>query len=175
MKKPCLGFTLIELLITLSVIGILFGIGVARYQAFNRNQLLNKATQDLKAYLRLAQDKALSGEKDCDSDMCGGDDGVCGTNDPNERRLDGWYVEFDADGYQIYGSCSNPVDSRIFGTKVIDLSSLGVSVTTLPSPNPILFKVLAHGTDVNGSTDIVLSLSSGLEGTITVTGTGDIR
>lgn len=165
--RPCslffrLGFTLIELLVTISIVGIIFALGVAQYNKFNRRQILIQAAQELKSNLRLAQDKALAGEKDCS--VCQGSDGVCGNAD--DRVLEGWYASFSSDSYQIYGRCGG----QTFGTKSVNLSNRGV---TLPSPPPVVrFKPLGQG--VEGATTVGLS-GFGPTQTVTVTETGEIR
>src|SRR4030042_3903407 len=90
MKKTCPGFTLIELLVVFSVIAILFTIGFASYQSFNRKQIVVQAAKELKENLRLAQNKASVGEKPT---------GCTGT-------LNGWQVAFSGDSsYQIQAVC----------------------------------------------------------------------
>jgi len=56
------GFTLVEILVATSILAIIFGIGLARYQAFNRRQVLNQAVLTLQSDLRLAQSLAFSGQ-----------------------------------------------------------------------------------------------------------------
>lgn len=174
MKKACsntlfskFGFTIIELLVSMSIIGIVFGVGVAAYTRFNRQQILFQAAQDLKSNLRLAQDKALAGEKDCSPSKCGGSDGICGTGDANERKLDGWYISFTENGYQIYGRC----EGQTFGPPAIDLTKRSITIDS-PPPKPIRFKPLGQG--VEEATTITLSGTGGTE-KVTVTETGEIR
>jgi len=157
------GFTLIELLVTISIMGILFGLGVAKYNEFNRRQILDQAAQELKSNLRLAQDKALAGEKDCSVCQVGI---KCGDGD--DKVLDGWYVSFSSGSYQIYGRCGG----QQFPTspKTVNLSSRNINIPSPPSP--IRFKPLAQGVD--GATTISLS-GYGETRPITVTGTGEIK
>lgn len=176
MKKSAHAFTLIELLVTISIMGILFGLGLAKYNEFNRRQILVQTANELKSNLRGAQSKALGAEKDCSSSKCGGNDGICGTNDPNERTLEGWYVSFSSNSYQLYGRCcGSGVGCQTFGSKTIDLAPRGISVSAFPSPNPILFKVLSQGTDITGTTSIRLRFSGMAdEQIIRVTNAGEI-
>lgn len=152
MKRPCRGFTLIELLVTMSIIGIIFGIGVAAYTQFNRRQILDQAAQELKNNLRLVQGKALAGEKNCSG----------GT-------MEGYEVTFSSTSYSFRAKCG-----LNYGTSTIINLPSSVTVTTFPSPNPILFKVLGQGTNINISTTIVLS-GFGSTRTITITSAGEIR
>ncbi len=160
MKKTCsknssskFGFTLIELLVSISIIGIVFGLGIAAYTRFNRRQILFQAAQDLKSNLRLAQDKAMAGEK--------------GTECGDAFTLQGWYVSFATESYQVYGMC----DGQTFGPPAIDLTKRNVTIDS-PLPGTIRFKPLGQG--VEGATTITLSGKGGTE-TITVTEAGEIR
>lgn len=159
MKKSCLpqfGFTLIELLIVVSIISILFGIGIVAYSQFNRRQILLQAAKNLKNDLRLAQSKALTGEKDTI---------ICGSG-PTSKTLDGWSVTFTntPPSYTLYGSCGGTQ----FGAKAISLST---NVSFNPPPAVIQFRPLAQA--VLGATTIILS-AFGQSQTITVSSSGDI-
>ncbi len=48
------------------------------------------------------------------------------------------------------------------------------SITTFPSPNPLILKVLGQGTNIVNETDIVLSGFSKTQ-TVTVTSSGEVR
>ena len=54
------GFSLIELLVVISIIGLLAALIVPSFNAFNRRQTVKQATKQLKADLRLAQNRAVS-------------------------------------------------------------------------------------------------------------------
>jgi len=157
MRKTCRGFTLIELLITISIIGLLFSLGIARYTDFNRRQSFDQAVLEFKGNLRLAQQKALSGEKDSDCDF----------------NLDGWVLVYvSEDGYQIHGKCGA---SDSFGVRSFTLPS-GVTFTS--SFPPITFRVLGYGpkwdTDVAAAWIIGLTDLDRIE-TIEVTKSGEIK
>ncbi len=148
------GFTLIEFLVVTMIIGILFGIGVAQYMNFNRRQILGQTAQELKNNLRLAQMKAISGEKPVG----------CGV-------LDGYRVKFasnDSDNYTLVAVCEGVETGE---TKTFSLPSV-VKFSSLPSP--ILFKVLSQGTDLDS--DLIISLTAfGKIKTITVSKEGKIE
>jgi len=148
---PFFGFTLIELLIVVTIIGILFGIGIAQYMNFNRSQILEQAAQELKNNLRLAQTKAVNGEK---PDGC--------------SVLDGYRVSFSSNTYMIQAICR---ESPTGAAKTFSLPS-AVKFSSLPSP--ILFKVLAQGTDLNDDLTITLT-AFGRNKTIKVTKQGKIE
>lgn len=154
MKKTVRGFTLIELLVTMSIIGILFGIGFAKYNEFNRRQILAQTAQELKNNLRLAQNKALAGEKPTTG---------CTT-------LDGYQVNFSSgtpDSYTIQAKCS---EGPVGTAKTFKLPS---TVKFTSPPSPILFKVLAQG--VEGASTITLRFSGVGDEAVTVTETGEIK
>lgn len=111
------AFTLIELLITVSLIGLLFTIGIAYYQNFSRQQIVIQAAKEFKNNLRHAQSKALAGEKDCSDSACEGTGGECTLD---SKTLDGWFVDIslDLDSYEIYGSC----EGTEFSSKTVQLS-----------------------------------------------------
>jgi len=161
MKKICLkklssltGFTLIELLVVMVIVGILLGVGIAQYISFNRRQILEQTTQGLKNNLRLAQTKAMSGEKPAG----------CGI-------LDGYRVKFasnDPDNYTLVAVCEGV---EVGETKNFSLPSI---VKFSPLPSPILFKVLSQGTDLDS--DLIISLTAfGQTKTITVSKEGKIE
>ncbi|HUS59772.1 MAG TPA: type II secretion system protein [Nevskiaceae bacterium] len=153
MKKTARGFTLIELLVTMSIIGILFGIGFAKYNEFNRRQILAQAAQELKNNLRFAQAKALAGEKPSG----------CGSTSLSGHRLK---FAVDNKNYKIVAVCGSEVDVKTG-------LSLGLNVSKVSGPSSILFKVLAQG--VEGAGIITLRFSGVDDETVTVTKTGDIK
>lgn len=166
MKKDCLGFTLIEILVTIGVIALLSGIGLASYNQFNRKQILDQAAKTLKSDLRLAQSKALAGLKDCTVGVCGGTSGGCG-NDGSEKSLDGWFVSFTDRLYTLYGSCGG--GTTTFSTKTI---SLPTNVSFNPVPSAVRFQPLNQG--VNLAQTLTLT-AFGLSKTVTVSISGEIE
>lgn len=154
-----LGFTLIELLVVVSILGIIFGIGVSQYTQFNRRQIVEQAALTLKNNLRLAQNKAMSGEKPSGCLV-----------------LNGYQVSFlsggeNPDTYQIQAICEDveagdPLSFEL--PKVVKFS---------PLPSPIIFKPLAQGTNLNEEMVITLKgfSSDSYIKTITITPSGEIR
>lgn len=150
------AFTLIELLVAVSIMGILFTVGISRYNDFNRRQILTQATQELKSNLRLIQDKALAGEKNS----------ICTT------ALEGWYISFTASSYQL-GSRCNGAD---FSYKTVSLSPKNITISLLPlGTTSIRFKPLGHGPGGSTITITLTQTASGLTQAITVSPTGDIK
>lgn len=95
-KNYISGFTLIELVVVTAVMLGIAGFGSAAYLNFNERQVMELAQKEVKNNLRLAKQKALSGEKDSTA---------CGT-----EPLSGWCVSPDnADDqtYRIYGTCGS--------------------------------------------------------------------
>lgn len=144
------GFTLIELLLAVSFIGILTAIGLASYNNYNQTQILKQAASDLKSNLRLAQNRAIAGEKPTG----------CGV-------LDGYQVSFTAANYTVQALCSG---SPLGTVSTFNLPA-GVSLTSPPSP--VLFKVLGLGTNIPSFT-ITLS-GFGKTESVIITPTGEIR
>jgi len=151
MKKICSGFTLIELLITMTIITLLFSIGMAQYNQFNRRQILTKAKDELVSNLRLAQSKSLAAEKPT----------ACGTT-----PLSGHKVKFiNNQNYKIVAVCGNEIDLK---TDIV----LPTGVTKQAGPDEVFFRVLSQGSP----TDATLTLSGfGETQTITITTVGEIK
>jgi hypothetical protein len=64
----------------------------------------------------------------------------------------------------------------VITTKTVDLSSLDVTIT-VPSLNPVFFKVRGEGTNI-GTTPVTIAISqakTGLTQSITVTNGGEIK
>ncbi len=57
------GFTLIELMVSVSIMAILTGVGIAGYNNFNRRQQLRRAADTLATELRSVQKRADSGQR----------------------------------------------------------------------------------------------------------------
>lgn len=153
MKKTALGYTLIELLIVITLVTLLFSLGMAQYNQFNRRQILVKARDELISNLRLAQGKSLAGEK---PDAC------------LDEILTGHKLKFvNNQSYKIVAVCNIEVDLKT------DIS-LPAEVTKQSGPNEVFFKGLSQGTDIDGQAEIILAGFSETK-TITITATGEIR
>ena len=150
MKKSCSGFTVVELLIILSLIALLFTLGIAQYNRFNRAQSLNRAKDELVSNLRLTQGKAMAGEK---PEVC-------------TETLSGHKLKFtDNQNYKIVAVCGEEVDIK---TDVV----LPAGVIKQAGPDEIFFRVLSQGIE----SDISLILSGfDEEKTITVNTAGEIK
>jgi prepilin-type N-terminal cleavage/methylation domain-containing protein len=142
------GYTLIEILVGLTIIGLIFSFGFVNFREFSRRQEVISIARSLKGDLRLAQEQALAGKKP-EGAECGG------TN-----TLSGYHFEVtSATNYVIEAECSNQTRE----TKNVTIpSDLSLSV---PSTNPIIFKVLGQGTNILAGTEVSI--------TITQTGTNN--
>lgn len=142
------GFTIIELLIAISIMALLFGIGISRYVSFNQGQIIKQAAQKLRSDLRVVVNKAITGEKN-----------GCGT-------LDGYQVSFTGGQYSFSTACSD-------GTfRAVNTVNLPTGVTFSPLPSSLFFKVLGQG--VSSAATITLSGFSKTE-TVTVNLSGEIQ
>lgn len=156
------GYTLIEILVALTIITLLFSFGFIGYRDFSRRQALAGAAKLLQGNLRKAQQNAISGIK------------PAGLACDNPQTLIGYNFLVLAGGseYQIQALCTG-------GTIVTDDITLSnsLTLTSLPSPNPILFRILGLGTNItNSSTSITLTQSlTGNTVIINIGNGGDIR
>ena len=73
MRKNCRnigGFTLIELMVSMTIMAIVTGIGMAGYNSFNRKQQLNRGADLIATELRSLQKRADSGQFPTDGSTC---------------------------------------------------------------------------------------------------------
>lgn len=152
------GFTLVEVLISLSILGLLFGLGSVNFRDYARRQQLVSAARNLKGELRLVQIKASAGEKpsSCSS-----------TN-----ILSSYSFIIYANSYRIVANCSPGIIANIKTESLIN----GISMES--NVNPILFKVLGQGTNISPVTPAVITLKqtgTNNEITVTVTAGGEIK
>lgn len=139
------GYTLIEILVALSIVGLLFAFGFVSFRDFSRRQAVTGAADAVRGDLRLAQGNAISGQKP--------DDAHCGSPD----LLNGYLFDVvSPNEYKIEADCTG---GTVLTKDVVTPPGISISV---PSPNPIEFKVLGQGTNID----------SGLSAIITVTQTG---
>jgi prepilin-type N-terminal cleavage/methylation domain-containing protein len=134
------GYTLIEILIALTIIGIIFGLGYASFREFARRQALGSAIRELTGDIRLAQSQSLAGKKP-DASAC---------NYPNS---------LESYSFRVINATSYAVDARCSGGSInVKTAKLLAGVTmTVPLVNPIEFKVLGEGTNLEDSVEIILS------------------
>lgn len=149
------GFTLIETLIALTALMVLAGAGIAGFRQSAQRQSADAAQGQIVGVLTQAQANAAAGVKDTV---------ICGVT-----PLTGWRITFAAGSYTIAGVCG----ASTFSSKTYTLAST-ISVTSLPNPNPILFRPLSGGTNVPSSATITLT-GYGIVKNIGVTQFGQIR
>lgn len=149
------GYTLVEILVSLTVIGLLFGFGFASFRDFSRRQAVASAGRMVIADLRLAQSKALSGEKPCTGNLSTYDFTVISTT-----------------SYQINAVCSGIVVNNVI-VKTQPLPS-GILISSAPS-NTISFKVLGQGISGSGVTITLSQTGTTNISTVTVSVGGEIK
>lgn len=106
------GFSLIELLITVAIISLLTGLTMAGYGAFNKKQTVKTEAYKLASNLRLAQQKAISGEKPAG---CTGD-------------LQSWQITITVSSYSQIAVCET---SSVTADTIIFPANISSSVGTI--------------------------------------------
>lgn len=135
------GFTIIEILVATSIMMVLFGIVIARYNSFNESEKVRQAALTLKADLRLAQTKARSGQLPLSPECLG---------------FGGYYVDFVTDtSYTIAPECNGSRDFPLDTTTV----TLPVGVTFSPLPTSFYYRPMTQGTSL--SSDELITLTNG--------------
>jgi prepilin-type N-terminal cleavage/methylation domain-containing protein len=109
--KNTSGFTLIEILASITIIGILFTIGIVSYTNFNRKQMVVQNAKNIVNVLRQVQSNAISGVKDTSA---------CGSAALGSKILDAWYFEaLTTKSYSAYGKCTLGAVTSTFGTQTV--------------------------------------------------------
>lgn len=159
MTNSRFGYTIIEILIALSIAGIIFSAGFVSFRDFSRRQVLTGSARTIRGDLRLTQEYALIGKKPED-ERCTG---------TNVLESYGFFVSAQ-DQYVIRAYCSGGVAD----VKTVDLPpDLEISA---PSPNPISFKALGAGTNLEGDATIVITqISTSASTSLVVTTGGEIK
>lgn len=155
------AYTLIEVLVGLTIIGFLFAIGFASYRDFARREALISTAKKVQGDLRLAQGFALAGEKPEDP-FCTG------------SNLLNYY------GFKVYNSNEYKIEANCTGGTVVnkDVTIQSGIQLSIPSPNPIKFKVLGQGTNIpDGQSVNLIFTQTGTTRTytITISSGGDIK
>lgn len=145
------GFSIVEMIVVFMILGILATSGITVTQRSGRRQSVNSAAEQIRGALRQAQAQALAGRKVNCVDL-----------------LESWNVNFTATGYSIDEQCQ--------GVKAGSTTTLpvGAKITTLPSPNPVKFKVLGQGTNITGSTTLKIT-NQEETASIIISSTGEIQ
>jgi prepilin-type N-terminal cleavage/methylation domain-containing protein len=154
-KKTERAYTLIEILVSLTIIGLIFGVGYISFREFSRRQALAGAARSLRGDLRLAQGQALAGKKPIGCTV-----------------LNGYRFSTVSESvYSIMAGCSNG-DFSIGKDSV----SFPGGVTMSPVPGNILFKVLGQGTDLGSDVEInLVQEATGNIEKVTITTGGEIK
>jgi prepilin-type N-terminal cleavage/methylation domain-containing protein len=154
------GYTLIEILVSITILSLIFVMGYAGFREFSRRQLLASSVRSLTGDLRLAQSKAAAGEKP-DKFNCRG------TN-----RLQGYLFEIlSSTEYRLSAKCTS-------GNEEVKAKTIPTDLTIEASIQPILFKVLGEGTNLEEGTSSLITISEAAIGksqTVTVTAGGEIK
>jgi prepilin-type N-terminal cleavage/methylation domain-containing protein len=101
------GFTLVELMVVISIMALLFGVGLAKYNQFNQSRKIIEAAKILRSDLTFARSKALAGDK---SGACTG-------------ILEGWYIKTYTQSYDLGYRCGGVAST----VRTVNLSPVTVS------------------------------------------------
>ena len=145
------GFTIIELIVSISIILVLTGLGIASYRNYSDREVAKQEISTLKSNLRLAQSKAAAGQKPI-RNSC--------------SSFVGYTVSFTLSSYTITPNCANglAIDEALTVT-------LPASVTFVSPYSSFTFYPLSGGTSL--SNDLTLEMTSlGNTYGITVTPSG---
>lgn len=157
------AFTLIEILVSMTIVGFLFSFGYASFRDFSRRQALAGVVKQVQGDLRLAQQKALSGEKPAGC-----------TAPPPVKTLNAYnFYRSTEDTYKIQADCTVV---GVVDVKTVTLPA-GAKILT-PSPNPIKFNVLSRGTNiVSGESATITLTQAGVpdQQDVIVTAGGEIK
>ena len=129
------GFTLIELLVTISLIGILFTVGIASYIDFSRRQVVFQAARKIVQDLRLAQSLAANNQKP---------EGACATlkgynfEISNNTSNNTYYINVDCSDalYTTKTFPPLPTDIGLTGFTQVKFKVLRQVLECVPNPNP---------------------------------------
>lgn len=153
------GYTLIEVLVAITIIGIIFGLGLLNFRDFSRRQSLSSFARRVKGDLSLARENAVSGEKPLD-DFC---------NPPN--TLNGYDFRVVSDNNYVLEAVCSGGNVEIKSVVLPD----GLSISA-PAENPIIFKVLSAGTNLSAEAVITLNQqSTGKTLNVYVTQSGEVK
>lgn len=130
------GFTIIELIVSIAILLLLVGGLLASYNNYNQNQTVKQAAQTVKANIRLAQSKALSGVKPTSG---------C-------TQLAGYAVSFTLTTYSFQAQCTE----GLVGT--IAQSTLPAGTSFNPVPNSFVFGVVTRGL-LNTSSSVTITVA----------------
>jgi prepilin-type N-terminal cleavage/methylation domain-containing protein len=142
------GFTLVELLITISIILMLTGAGIAGFINFNEKQQVQTTVKQVQDLMRAAQIKARAGE---------------GANETNPEK--GCLTTENLKGYEVAKDPTLPVvllnricvNSSTLVARSTERSSFTLINVNI-SLDPVTFLALQGGVDTGGS-DVTITVS----------------
>lgn len=161
------GFTLVELLVTISIILILTGAGIAGFVAFNDRQQVQTTVKQIQDYMRSAQVKARAGEG---ADTC-----------VAPQKLYGYRVTNDVNNVYLRKVCRDSVGNTSTTIRSqFPLNNVTITKSTPTNPsstqNPT-FLTLNGGVNVGNNASLTYSVAgqySGITFEFDVLQTGEI-
>lgn len=159
LKRNLKGYTLIEILVVISIVMIVFSLGVAGFRDFSRRQSISKMAKQMTADLRSMQQYASIGQKPTGY--------TC-------HVLDGYsFYRVSSTNYLIRANCTNTPGGAVAHTvKDVTLSD---NITFTSTNQTILFKVIGQGTNLTVDNQIRLTHQSGQTVDLIIGVGGDIK
>ena len=139
------GYTLVEVLVSLSIMGVILGVGFMSYRDLSRRQNISGSVRQVLGDLRFLQNDSLAGRKPT---------GCTGTlNSYNFRVIAGNPITT----YVLEAECSGPP----LTTVIVKQASLpvGTYFNALPVVNPIRFKTVGDGTNIVSGQSVILTIA----------------
>lgn len=170
MKKTAQGYTLIELLIVMVLIGILVTIGLTTFQSYAQQQSLISVVRMIQTDLRLTQGLAVAGNK---PSQCVNQ---ANPNDPNYTLNSYSLLVTSSSSYSVEANCIVGGANSVVIIKSVSIPA-GITITN-PFPNPVVFKTLSQGTNIQAASSAIIFIrqaSTGNIKSITIGSNGDVK
>ncbi len=152
------GYTLIELMVVMAIVGILFTIGYTNFQDYSRQQTLLSVVRTLQTDINSTREFAIAGNK---PNGCNG-------------LLNGYQ-------FNVISSSTYVISANCTPNNNIEIKQISVAqgvILTPSNPNPVIFKSVAGGTNIQtgaNATIIITQTLSGNSKSIIIGANGNVK